>query len=173
MVYNMSPEEMKDRYEVLLKFIKLEKDNTQLVTEAIMSMTNAEVRALPVNCQNLIKQHKAVKHQAVKNKRVNAFTVFASGFDQPASVETVKGLWEALSPAEKAKFKREAKALNNANGLFKAVKKLSRYNIFCSQKMREGMKMTEVGKVWKEMSETEKDAYKEKTVEVDVVVDEI
>eukprot|EP00116_Pleurobrachia_bachei_P011792 sb/3472054/ len=171
MVYNMSPEQMQERYEVLLKFIKLEKDNTQLVTEAILSMANADVRALPASCQNLINQPKTVKDATAKHKRVNAFTVFASGFDQPTSVDTIKGLWDALDGKEKAKLKREAKALNNANGLFKPTRKLSRYNIFCAQKMREGMKMADIGKVWKGMGEVEKDAYKEKIVEGEEMVE--
>ena len=154
-VFDMKPDEMMSRYEVLLTNIPREKNNNTLVTEALLSFCNAKVREIPIS-------KRGQKWNA--KKKLNAFSLYTSSFDlKKISREEIRERWEALDKIEKKRLKDEARALNNIHGIQSGVKPkprpLSAYQVFSKEHMNLGMKMIEIGPKWKTLEESQKKEY--------------
>lgn len=168
-VYNMKPEDMQTRFELLMKNIPREKNVETLVNEAYASFCNAKVRGIPLSK----KEHAISGSTSNYNmkKKLNAFSLFSSQFDlKRTSREEVKEKWEVLDPKEKRRLKAEARALNNIHGIQSGMKpkpkrNLSAYTVFSKEHMNLGMKMSEIGPKWKALSEETKKEYKDKADE--------
>lgn len=162
-VFEMKPDEMASRYEVLLSNIPREKNNCTLVNEALLSFCNSKVRELPLS--------KRAGRSASQNynmkKKLNAFSLFSSTFDlKKISREEVKEQWEALDKKEKKRLRTEARALNNIHGIQSGAKAkpikpraISAYQIFTKEHMNLGMKMADIGHKWTTLEENLKKEY--------------
>ena len=125
-----------------------------------------------------------------KKRKVSSYNVFV-GHQIKVEGKTMAqavGLWKELSDKEKLVWKEKADVLNQKNakevdseeslseeksekkkskakGKGKGDRKTSGYNLFISDQMKkQGKKMAEAVGLWKELSETEKQAWKDKAV---------
>ena len=167
-VFNMKPDEMAERYELLLKNIPRMKNNSTLVNEALVSFCHAKVRDLPSTKTNFAPgsaSAMATGNHSTK-KKLNAFSLFSSTFDlKKVSREEVREQWERLEKSEKTRLKKEARVLNNIHGITGGLKTkpkprtISAYQVFTKEHMNLGMKMTEVGAKWKTLEESQRKEY--------------
>ncbi|XP_063676235.1 uncharacterized protein LOC134812667 isoform X1 [Bolinopsis microptera] len=163
-VFDMKPEDMAGRYEILLNNIPREKNNSTLVNEALLSYCNAKVREVPLSKRGQIRTVGATGNWNMK-KKLNAFSLFSSNFDlKRISREEVKEKWDVLDKIEKKRLQKEAKALNNIRGIqsgmkTKAFRAISAYQAYSKEHMNLGMKMTEIGPKWKSLDEDKKKEY--------------
>lgn len=163
-VFDMKPEDMAGRYEILLNNIPREKNNSTLVNEALLSYCNAKVREVPLSKRGQNRTVGATGNWNMK-KKLNAFSLFSSSFDlKRTSREEVKEKWDLLDKIEKKRLQKEAKALNNIHGIqsgmkTKAFRAISAYQAYSKEHMNLGMKMTEIGPKWKSLDEDKKKEY--------------
>ncbi|KAL5265449.1 hypothetical protein ACHWQZ_G006232 [Mnemiopsis leidyi] len=167
-VFNMKPDEMASRYELLLKNIPRMKNNSTLVDEALVSFCHAKVRDLPSSKMSFApgSASAVVPGNHSSKKKLNAFSLFSSTFDlRKVSREEIREQWEGLEKSEKARLKKEARILNNIHGITGGLKTktkpraLSAYQVFSKEHMNLGMKMTEVGAKWKSLEESQRKEY--------------